>query len=249
MEILFENGKSKLQSHCGVVLGAIMVSVLIAYAVFKAQIMFLYRENTIQEPIEPAYFGPDFVYDSRDGWRVAFGLTAYDSSSDPTPFDDSFGKLLAYTKIWGEKDEEGNIKPTYFKQLETRQCTKEDINFDGDEKDNAKFEFWKPAADTEADTKRFFDVLQCITDEPTLMGDFNSAAAHQLTIVFEMCRGEGCKDEEVIKDWMQRKFILTLENTAEFNKETIEDDKVTRTSTLTWNVLSPQMRTETFNYV
>lgn len=47
LEILFENGKSKLQSHCGVVLGAIMVTILVAYGVLKAQVMIEYRENTI----------------------------------------------------------------------------------------------------------------------------------------------------------------------------------------------------------
>jgi len=35
IEILFDNGKSKLQSHCGVVLGLLMVTVLGAYGFYK----------------------------------------------------------------------------------------------------------------------------------------------------------------------------------------------------------------------
>ena len=139
-----------------------MVTILIGYGVLKAQIMLEYRENTIQEPIEPNYFGNDFVYSSKDGWHVAFGLTAYDSSSDPAPFDDTYGKLRAYTKIWGETDDDGNLKPTYFKPLKTRHCTKEDINMTGDSANNDKFKFWTPHDDSKADTERFFDVLECL---------------------------------------------------------------------------------------
>jgi len=82
IEILFENGKSKLQSHCGVVLGFIMVFVLAAYGFYKGGIMLDYLDNTIQEPTSYNYYASDYTYDSRDGFRIAFGLTAYDSSSD-----------------------------------------------------------------------------------------------------------------------------------------------------------------------
>ena len=52
------------------------------------------------------------------------------------------------------------------------------------------------------------------------MGDNNSAKANMFVIRFEMCVGDAsCKDEAVIKEWIKRKFILTLVNHAEFNKE------------------------------
>lgn len=115
IEILFENGKPKLQTHCGVVLGIVMIVILVLYGYMKSLIMFNYEDNTIQEPLTKNYFDHDYVYDSSDGWRIAFGLTAYDSSSDKRPFDDSFGKIGAYIKVWGEKDENGDFKPTYFR--------------------------------------------------------------------------------------------------------------------------------------
>ena len=40
--------------------------------------MLNFRDNTIQEPTQEDYFAADYVYDARAGWRVAFGLTAYD---------------------------------------------------------------------------------------------------------------------------------------------------------------------------
>ena len=71
----------------------------------KFEIMLNYKENRIEEPTTRNYFGRDFTYNARDGWRVAFGLSAWDNSSDAAPFDESYGTIGAYQKIWGEKDD------------------------------------------------------------------------------------------------------------------------------------------------
>ena len=136
--------------------------------------MISYLDNKIQEPTKNNYFGPDFIYDERDGWKVAFGITAYDNSSDNTLFDDSYGTLGAYEKIWGEEDADGNVKDTYFKKLETEPCRESEINLDGDENQD-KYLFYEPAEEFLSDMKRFYGILQCIKDEATLMGDYNSA--------------------------------------------------------------------------
>ena len=39
IEILFENGSSKHQTHCGVVMGFFMVAILISYGYMKAIVM------------------------------------------------------------------------------------------------------------------------------------------------------------------------------------------------------------------
>jgi len=96
------------------------------------------------------------------GWRVGFGLTAYDSSSDPTPLDDTIGKLAVYQKEWGNVDEQGNSKPTEMRPLKTRPCTRADINFEGSKDSTALF--YKPSEEYVADLERFFDKLVCIED-------------------------------------------------------------------------------------
>ena len=53
---------------------------------------------------------------------MAFGVTPYDSSSDSAEFDESYGTVNAYIKTWGELDQHGEIKPTYFRRLETEPC-------------------------------------------------------------------------------------------------------------------------------
>lgn len=42
IEILFENNRRTLQTHCGVVFSVIMVTILITYGVFKTQLMVEY---------------------------------------------------------------------------------------------------------------------------------------------------------------------------------------------------------------
>jgi len=254
IEILFDSGKRKLQTHCGVVLGAIMILIIIAYGYFKAGVMLNYEDNTIQEPISEGYFGPDFEYGTEEGWHVAFGLTAYDSSSDPTPFDKSFGELGAFLKIWGEKDEDGNSVPTYFKPLATRPCETSDIDFDNT--GDPSFRFFAPVPEMANDAKAFHHVLNCITDEPVIMGDYNSAAAKQLVLRFALCddseedeANKYCRPREEILNWLNRKFLLVMENQKTFNKDLIEENKISKSSRLVWNVLSPQLRVDIYNYV
>ena len=112
IEILFENNRRTLQTHCGVVFGFIMMFILFAYGGFKTQIMVKYEDVTIMQPDYNNYFDSEFLFDSSYGWKVAFGLTAYDGGLDKEPIDPRFGELKAYQKIWGEKDASGNRKPT-----------------------------------------------------------------------------------------------------------------------------------------
>lgn len=151
----------------------------------------------------------------------------------------------AYLKVWGEKDEDGNSVPTYFRKLSTRPCDAEkDIDFDGTDDDS--FRFYPPVPEMANDAKAFAGVLNCITEEPKLMGDYNSAAAKQLVLRFALCddseekeEDKYCRPKEEILSWLNRKFFLVLENQKTFNKDLIEDNKISKSSRLVWNVLSP----------
>ena len=53
-------------------------------------------------------------------------MTAYDATGDADgAIDPSYGHLVAKLKIWGEKDEDGYIKKTYFKNLDIEKCQRE----------------------------------------------------------------------------------------------------------------------------
>ena len=82
VEILFENNRRKLQTHCGVVFCFIMVSILISFAGFKSVQMFEYRYVHLQEPLYDDHFEPEYVFKPQEiGFKLAFGVIAYDNTS------------------------------------------------------------------------------------------------------------------------------------------------------------------------
>ena len=135
-----------------------LVLLVIQFGV-KAKIMIRYQDNTIQQPTRENHYASDHIYTSSNGWRTAFGITHYDQSSDPTEFDESYGTVNAYIKTWGELDDQGKIKPTYFRKLETEPCRESDFDLNDGGKSQDSFKFYKPSEEFLVDTKRFFDKL------------------------------------------------------------------------------------------
>ena len=71
--------------------------------------------------------------------------------------------------------------------METRHCEKKDINLDGDKNEDG-YLFFQPSEEFTADANRFYQKLNCLTnDDAKLQGDYNSAAASQLVLRFEVC--------------------------------------------------------------
>ena len=141
---------------------------------------------------------------------------------------------MAYQRTWGEKDADGNPIPSKFEEIETEPCTVSDINMAGDSNQD-KYRFYEPSEEFAYDIKRFASELQCMKQDAVLRGDFNSARGNLLVITFEICRDEPdtpiedrkCRPEEEIFEWMERKWIATLENQISFSRELIEDNLFT----------------------
>ena len=82
-----------------------------------------------------------------------------------------------------------------------------------------------------SDINKFYTTMQCMKKDANLMGDSQSSKAKRLVVRFEMCvddpdtaqNDKKCKEESVIKDWLQRKFIIMLENKISFEYETVQD--------------------------
>ena len=66
---------------------------------------------------------------------MAFAVTAYnDDEENGTLVDESYGRLKASQKVWGERDENDKLKPTYFRELQLEPCRRIDFTL-GDEED------------------------------------------------------------------------------------------------------------------
>ena len=127
--------------------------------------------------------------------------------------------MKAYQKVWGKYDEDGERIPTYFKEIETEPCKESDINFNGDSNEQA-YRFYKPNENDAAAIKDYYKDFQCLKEDAVVQGDFNSWTGQQLVIRFERCEDapetpveqRKCKTNDQILKWIQRTFIVTLEN-------------------------------------
>ena len=127
--------------------------------------------------------------------------------------------MKAYQKVWGKYDADGKRIPTYFKEIETEPCKESDINFNGDSNEEA-YRFYKPTESESSAVKDYYKDFRCMKEDAVVQGDFNSWTGQQLVIRFEMCvdapetpvEQRKCKTEEQILEWIQRTFIVTLEN-------------------------------------
>ena len=103
-----------------------------------------------------------------------------------------------------------------FIEIPSRPCTVDD--FAEWSSDPSLFFPFKPTS--KVDMEIHWKKLKCVDRDQTLMmyGRYESQAASNLMIVFEKCDKEKrtCKDEGKINEWMEFKYILTLENIRRF---------------------------------
>ena len=108
----------------------------------------------------------------RGSFNVAFALISYDEADQTWQGDFSeYGEVKARLKKWGT-----GLNGTVFRDLETRNCTREDFKGDKNslyypvyEKHQATFDY-------------YFDKLKCISEDFELYGDFDSWEASHLVI-------------------------------------------------------------------
>ena len=90
----------------------------------------------------------------------------------------------------------------------------------------------------------------CIPEPYTISGDYSSQAVSHLVIQFEKCVGEDkCADEAEIREWLRRKFILTLRNEHNFYQGQYDKDKVASYSKIRWYPINSQQRIEYANEI
>ena len=132
-----------------------------------------------------------------------------------------YGEIHAYYKSWGDPDRPG----TFYTRIPTRPCTPKELNLEEKSEDDP-VKFW-PYTDTSiGDISAFAKNFKCIDDNLEVYGDYNSARAQHLSILFEKCNPSkrACKSPEEIRKFTTRKFILTLQNQKRFDLEEYDQD-------------------------
>ena len=83
--------------------------------------------------------------------------------------------------------------------------------------------------------QQFKESFMCILEPYDISGDYSSSAASHLTIQFEKCVGQDtCAEESEIREWLRRKFILTLRNEYNFYQGVYDMNKIANYSKIKW---------------
>ena len=191
------------------------------------------------------HFNDSFAFGSDQGFMLAFGMVGYDASSEGAS-SEAYGQVKLYHRVWGQKDESTDtLIDTYLEEIPTEPCQKSFFPRKGEEP-NDQHRFYTLDEKHNFDVDRNMENLRCPKGELKIMGDYDSAAGESLLVAFERCEGKPiCESRENIDRWLQRKFILTVQNQEIFKKSVIdESSRLTKLASIKWHIVSPQMRTE-----
>ena len=152
--------------------------------------------------------------------------------------------MKAYYKRWGNDDDPAG---TSYHELKTRPCTDEDLGLGGDPQKSRFFEGDKASKEY---VREYKDKMQCIDEDFSIFGDYRSFAVQHLSIQFEACdyiNNSTCKSYEEIRQFMRRKFIMTLENARVFKSHLYDEDKISEESRCSWHQMNTVLRQESVN--
>ena len=231
---------------CGFILTLLMLIPIIPFAVYKYQVMRNYGETNIVISMQQDHFGEDnSITTEKNNFTVAFAFVAFDS---PDLGDDisEYGEVKAFYKRWGEPNKPG----THYYEVASRPCTVEDLGLEGD---NSKF--WPLSDNAQKSVEAYKDKLQCIDDDIEVRGAYNSDVTQSLSIQFVACdrtipgNEDKCRTHDEIRNFMKRKFIMTLENYSRFNLDEYNKNKITREAHIVWHPMNSILRQESVNII
>ena len=196
-----------------------------AYLSYRITVLVMLEEYQILHSTQEAHFDDLKGFAHDDGFKVAAGVINYDGSEVPIE-DPEIGTLKFYIKHFTNADFEGNLG---FHVLESDYCDPAK-DFNDAEGSRPESGFYPPDPASNSDLTRLGNLLKCVREPYTLLGNFDTSVGGNLMAIFEKCdRTERtCKSEEEIEAWMSWKYIYTLENrrrfvSYKFGAETIEE--------------------------
>ena len=92
--------KFLLRSICGACCSLVFMVTVLAYSVWKVSIMVQRKDTTIITTESVLHFGEDDYFDSKRGFNVAVGFTAFDNEQEWS-LDPAYGELVFNARYWG----------------------------------------------------------------------------------------------------------------------------------------------------
>lgn len=207
------------RSLLGSVLSLTTVIIIAFYAVFKFAILVNRQDFNIKQYTRENFYDSSFSFSQIDGFQVAAAVTSFDGNPNPIE-DPTYGTVKIYMKQWGVENKPG----VFFTGVAMRDCQPSDFNFENEKNPSAKFfpvdEFSKKTFDS------YSKKLKCIDETNTpIFGSYDRDQGSNLMVVFERCINSllvKCKTDAEIDEWMQDKYLVTLENQKKFDQDSFQ---------------------------
>ena len=124
-------GVQQLPSRIGVLLTLFISTVLIAYTVFKTNIMIEKNGNDMHSTIQEYHYGPDYVMDSSKYFNFAVALTGFDNEQESV-LDPSIAELKFIANEWNiYEDGESGFDHSAKTPIESHPCSREELGLTG----------------------------------------------------------------------------------------------------------------------
>ena len=239
---LMPDHRDRYRSHFGAFLSIVTFFIVIVYASYKLNEMYVNTSFQVEEVEQEEVFASNATFTTADGFYVAAAITEYDR--DPNPIEDpEVGTLKMYLKKWDVYDEEnGGVT---FEEVVLRPCQESDFDLGGGAPNSL---FYDTNPSSMQDLVNHWRKLKCIQDpqQLTLFGNYDTEQAANLMIVFELCNPKlrKCKTEDQIREWLQRKYIVTLQNNKRFVQHEFDDKRIAMHADMRYLPVSSHLKTD-----
>ena len=114
------------------------------------------------------------------------------------------------------------------KPLKTHNCTREELNLEGDGSNAKLFPIHRSS---KSNIDFYWKKFLCVDpEEMRISGDYNSKKARQINIQLQKCQGEGCKNETEITKFFKNKFMYLHINEVNFVTDGFDSERVNKES-------------------
>ena len=210
------DGQIKFKT-CGSGLLTIILGMLVlSYAITEFIVVWNRSSYTILENSDENVLNfESFSFGRQQGFAIA---AAFAGTAD---LDPEIGQLKFFMKSWTSSTDE--IK---FTEMISRPCEKDDFieSLEAKEGQTSNYGFFRMDERTEIIVNKSSYQLRCIDDDYEIKGDFNSNAASNLMVTFQVCDPKypsrtgatQCKSKDEIEEQLKASYLLLVENVERY---------------------------------
>ena len=218
-----DQGKETLPSKMGTFCTFFLLIVLIAYTGYKINILEGKKSVDILQAVDKDHFDENDTFGSEQGLNIAVAVVNPFLQETFQPVDPRYGRIVFKLTEVGF-NEEGILQIYSSKELESHQCSKEELGLLGTD-----HKFFPINRQQKSAFESIASAFLCVNQsELELYGGAKSGAKYQyITVDLVQCMGDDfCKSDDEIKKYFHVMQMLLLSNNIRFDQQKYGQDSI-----------------------